>query len=377
MFVLDQEQILIRDTARAWLQEHAPVSAFRRMRDSGQPSGFDPDLWASQSAMGWAGIVVPEAHEGLGLGWRTLGLVMEEMGRVLCASPLAGSAIAASALVLAGNDAQKAAWLPGIASGERIAALAVDEGPRHAPEAIAMTAAPCDEGWRLSGRKTFVLEGMAADVLIVAARTSGEPGEAHGISLFIVAGDAPGLTRRPLVTIDSRGSADIMFQGVAVGPDALIGTANQGSWVLDAVLDRGRALICAEMLGVASQAFALTLDYLKIREQFGQLIGSFQALQHRAAAMFGELELAKSCVGAALAACDDEATDRALLVSVAKAKMGEALFLISNEVIQMHGGIGMTDAHDAGLYLKRARALEATFGNRAFHRDRFARLRGF
>jgi len=377
MFVLDQDQIMIRDTARAWLQEHAPVSAFRRMRDTGSPRGFDPGLWASQSALGWAGMVVPEANEGLGLGWRTLGLVVEEMGRVLCASPLAGSAIASSALILAGTDAQKAAWLPGIASGERIAALAIDEGARHAPEAIAMRASPCGKCWRLSGEKTFVLEGMAADVLIVAARTSGEPGQTDGISLFIVAGDAPGLTRCPLGTIDGRGSADIRFEGVTVGPDALIGTVNEGWRVLDAVLDRGRALVCAEMLGVASQAFALTLDYLKLREQFGQLIGSFQALQHRAAAMFGELELAKSCVGAALAACDEEAIDRALLVSVAKAKMGEALFLISNEVIQMHGGIGMTDAHDAGLYLKRARALEATFGNRAFHRDRFARLRGF
>jgi alkylation response protein AidB-like acyl-CoA dehydrogenase len=376
MAVLTEEQVLIRDAARAWTRGQAPVAAFRRMRDSSAPLGYDPATWRSIADMGWAGVVIPEAYGGLGLGYGALGLILEETGRTLCASPLLGSTAAAGALVLAGDEAQKAAHLPALASGERIAALAVDEAPRHAPEAAALEARPAGDGYALTGDKRFVLEGAAADLLVVSARTGGKAGETDGLSLFLVPADAAGIERRPLGLTDSRGAADITFRGVAVEKGALIGEEGRAWPLIDAVLDRARAAACAEMLGLATQAFEMILDYLKVREQFGQVIGGFQALQHRAARMFGELELARSCVEAALAACDDAALDTAELVSVAKVKMGETLFLISNELIQMHGGIGMTDAHDAGLYLKRARALETMFGARAFHRDRFARLRG-
>ena len=258
-----------------------------------------------------------------------------------------------------------------------MATLAVDEGPHHAPAKVALTAAKSGAGYTLSGTKTFVLEGMAAGLFVVAARTAGKPGDTDGITLFLVPADAEGITRTALKLADSRGAAIVKLDGVEVGEDAVLGEAGQGWSLLDKTLDRARAGLAAEMLGSALQAFEVTLDYLKTRVQFGQVIGGFQALQHRAAKMFTELELTRSCVEAALAAIDADAADVAELASLAKAKAGDTLHLISNEMIQMHGGIGMTDAHDAGFYLKRARAAEAAFGNQSFHRDRYARLNGY
>jgi len=376
--VLTDEQSMLRDQARAWSQDKAPVAAFRKMRDSAEPLGYDPALFAEMAEMGWAGVIIPEAYGGSDFGYLSLGLILEETGRTLAASPLIASALAAaSAIVLGGSDAQKQAWLPKIATGEVVGALAVDEGARHAPERIALAAAKSGVGYVLNGAKTFVLEGLAAGLLVVAARTAGKPGETDGITLFLVPADAAGVTRTPLQLADSRGAADIAFKDVAVGADAVLGEAGKGWPLLEQTLDRARAGLAAEMLGSANQAFDMTLDYLKTRVQFGQVIGGFQALQHRAAKMFGELELARSCVEAALAAIDADAPDAGELASLAKGQVGETLYLVSNELIQMHGGIGMTDAHDAGFYLKRARAADAAFGNRAYHRDRFARLNGF
>jgi len=231
-------------------------------------------------------------------------------------------------------------------------------------------------GWTLSGAKTFVLEGAAADLLVVSARTAGEPGQTEGVSLFLVPGGAAGVSRQRLKLADSRGAANIRFDGVQVGPEALLGPAGGGWPTLEATLDQARVALAAEMLGAATQAFETTLDYLKTRTQFGQLIGSFQALQHRAAKMYTDLELARSAVEAALAAID-AGEDVRELASLAKAKAGEAFHLVSNEMVQMHGGIGMTDEHDAGFYLKRARAAEAAFGSPAYHRDRYARIQGY
>jgi alkylation response protein AidB-like acyl-CoA dehydrogenase len=376
--VLTDEQSMLRDQARAWAQDKAPVSAFRKMRDSGEPLGYDPALFAEMAQMGWAGVVVPEAYGGSDFGYLSLGLILEETGRTLAASPLIASALAAaSAIVLGGSDAQKEAWLPKIATGELVGALAVDEGARHAPEKVALAATPSGAGYVLNGMKAFVLEGLAAGLLVVAARTSGKPGDTDGVTLFLVPADAAGVARTPLQLADSRGAADIAFKDVVVGADAVLGEVGKGWPLLEKTLDRARAGLAAEMLGSAQQAFDMTLDYLKTRVQFSQVIGGFQALQHRAAKMFGELELARSCVEAALTAIDNDAADASELASLAKGQVGETLFLVSNELIQMHGGIGMTDAHDAGFYLKRARAAEAAFGNRAYHRDRFARLNGF
>ncbi|MEZ5994930.1 MAG: acyl-CoA dehydrogenase family protein [Hyphomonadaceae bacterium] len=356
-FTLNDEQQMLQDAARDFFREQAPVSRLRKLRDE-RKNGRDPELFAEMAAMGWAGIIIPEEYGGAGLGYVGLGLVLEAAGRTLVASPLHSSALTgASALLLAGSDAQKSAWLPKIASGEAIATLAVDERSHHAPAKSAMRVS----GGKLTGKKAYVADGHIADLLIVAL--------ADGLCL--VRSDAPGLTRRELVTVDSRGAADLIFEGVPV--EEMFGGAN----ILDAVLDRARIGLSAEMLGQAVQAFEVTSDYLKTRRQFGQVIGGFQALQHRAAKLFTEIELTRSCVFAALDALDRNAEDIAVYASLAKARAAETLHLASNEMVQLHGGIGMTDEHDAGLYLKRARVAEALYGGAAFHRDRYARLLGF
>ena len=375
MAVLSEEQTMLRDAAKSWVGEKSPVTALRKLRDSGNADGFDRAAWSEMAEMGWAGILIPEEFGGSGLGYLTLGLVLEETGRTLTASPLVSTALTATtALLLAGSDAQKKAWLPKIVEGKAIAALAVDEGAHHAPAKIALKAAKSGGGWTLSGKKSFVLDGGVADFLIVAARTSGKIAEAGGITLFLVDGNAKGLSRQKLKSVDSRGVANLSFDNVEVGADAVLGSVDQGYGILEATLDRARAGLAAEMLGSATQAFETTLDYLKTRVQFGQLIGTFQSLQHRAAKMYTDLELTRSCVEAALSAIDNNSNDVPQLASLAKAKANEICHLVSNEMVQMHGGIGMTDAHDAGLYLKRARAAEATFGSAAYHRDRYASL---
>ncbi|HWA92143.1 MAG TPA: acyl-CoA dehydrogenase family protein [Rhizomicrobium sp.] len=350
MAVLTEEQTMLRDAAKAWTQEKSPVTAFRKLRDGGKT--HDPAAWKEMAEMGWAGIVIPEEYGGTGLGALTLGIVLEETGRTLTASPLLSTAlIAASALLLGGADAQKQEWLPKIADGSVVAAFAVDEGPHHHPDKLVMTKT-------LSGTKRFVADGGAADLIVVAT--------ADG--LFLARGDAKGLTRQTLHSVDSRDFASLTFENVEA--EALAAP-------LDQVLERARAGLAAEMLGTATQAFEITLDYLKTRTQFGQLIGTFQALQHRAAKMYTELELTRSCVEAALTAIDKGANDVPQLASLAKAKASETLHLVSSEMVQMHGGIGMTDAHDAGLYLKRARVAEALYGGASFHRDRYAALAGY
>jgi alkylation response protein AidB-like acyl-CoA dehydrogenase len=375
MAVLSEEQTMLRDAAKSWVGEKSPVTALRKLRDSGNADGFDRAAWSEMAEMGWAGILIPEEFGGSGLGYLTLGLVLEETGRTLTASPLVSTALTATtALLLGGSDAQKKAWLPKIAEGKAIATLAVDEGAHHAPAKIALKAMKSGSGWMLSGKKTFVLDGGVADFLIVAARTSGKIAEASGITLFLVDGNAKGLSRHKLKSVDSRGVANLSFDNVEVSADAVLGSVDQGYGILEATLDRARAGLAAEMLGSATQAFETTLDYLKTRVQFGQVIGTFQSLQHRAAKMYTDLELTRSCVEAALSAIDNNSNDVPQLASLAKAKANELCHLVSNEMVQMHGGIGMTDAHDAGLYLKRARAAEATFGSSAYHRDRYASL---
>jgi alkylation response protein AidB-like acyl-CoA dehydrogenase len=362
MAVLSEEQSMLRDAAKSWVQEKSPVTAFRKMRDSGAELGYDANAWNEMAEMGWAGVIIPEEYGGSNFGYLSMGLILEELGRTLTASPLLASGLAAaSALILGGSDAQKSEWLPKIAEGTVVATLAVDEGPHHAPDKVTTTF----KDGKLTGKKTFVLEGMAAGIIIVSGKGP------DGIGIYLVKADDKGVSRQRLALADSRGAANITFDGAAAEP--LTGGAD----LLEKVLDRARAGIAAEMLGSALQAFETTLDYLKVRVQFGQVIGSFQALQHRAAKMFTDLELSRSAVEAALAAIDADSPEVPELVSLAKAKMGDTFHLVSNEMVQMHGGIGMTDAHDAGFYLKRARAAEAAFGNQAYHRDRYAKIQGY
>lgn len=369
-FVLTEEQQMLRDSALAFASEKLPVSQLRHLRSKGEP--FDKAAWKEMAELGFAGVLVPEEFGGSGFGYVGLGQVLEAQGRTIASSPLLSTAmIGASALMLAGSAKQKSDYLPRIASGDFIVALAVDEGAHHNPSHITLAAKKSGGGYTLSGEKRYAVDGAEADLLIVATRTD------KGVTLFLAAGNAKGVSRTALKTLDAHPAANISFSNVDVGVDAVLGAADQGAGTLDAILDRARIGLAAEMLGAADAAFEMTSDYLKVRKQFGQLIGSFQALQHRAAIMFTELELTRSCVTAALEGLDRNANNIAELASLAKARAGETLHLVSNETVQMHGGIGMTDAHDSGLYMKRARVLEALYGSEAFHRDRYARLGGY
>jgi alkylation response protein AidB-like acyl-CoA dehydrogenase len=371
MFTLSEEHVMLREAAGAFAAERAPVALLRRLRDSG--ARHDEVTWQSMVELGWTAILVPEAHGGVGLGHVAMGLVLEALGRTLAPSPLVSTAVAgASALLEAGSVAQQARWLPALAEGRLRMALAVDEHPHHAPDRVATTAERDPAGgWRLSGCKTFVPDAENADLIVVTARS------ADGLVLALVHAGSAGLSVSPLHAVDSRAYADLTLDAVSISESDVLATGDAAGRHLERILDHARAALAAEMLGGARAAFEMTADYLRTRTQFGQLIGSFQALQHRAAQMLVEIELTHSAVHAALAACDKGGEDVAELVSLAKARAGDTLHLVTNECVQMHGGIGMTDAHDSGLYLKRARVQEALWGSAAFHRDRYARLAGF
>ena len=372
MAALNEVQSMIRDQAKAWVKEESPIEKFREMRDSQADMKFIPETWSGIIEMGWTGIIVPEEYGGSGLGYLTFGLVLEELGRNLTASPLLASAlIGASGVILGGNEEQKQSFLPGIVDGSVLLTLAVDEGPRHDPSRMKTEAKKTKTGFLLNGAKTFVQEGLAATDFIVASNTE------SGKTLFLVAGNKAGLSRQAIHTMDSRGYANLEFNDVEIDSKDILGHEGHGSDLLDKILDCGRAGLSAEMLGTGAQAFDMTLEYLKTREQFGRVIGSFQALGHRAADLFGKMELSRSCMEAALRALDEQAENTAEMVSLSKARVGDFLYEMSNQLIQIHGGIGMTDEFDAGFYLKRARVIETTFGNRAFHKDRYAQLLGF
>lgn len=376
-FVLSEDQQMLRDTAMAFARDEMPVSHLRELRDGGA-NGVDAEMRGKLAELGFFGVLVPEEYDGVGLGMVAMGQIMEAQGRTIAATPLLQTAVmGASALILGGSEAQKAEWLPKIASGEATFALAVDEGTHHAPLNIATEAERNGQGYTLNGAKRYVPDGHHADVFIIAARTFGEAGQAHGISLFLVPNDADGLGVNALNTVDSHGAAHLTLEDVAVGEDSVLGAVDAGWEVLEPTLDRGRIALAAEALGSAQAAFDMTLEYMQTRKQFGQLIGSFQSLQHRAAKMFTDLELTRSCIAAALSGVDENRNDMAELASLAKARASDLIHLVSNETVQFHGGIGMTDAHDSGLYMKRARVQEALLGGGSYHRDRYAKLNGF
>jgi alkylation response protein AidB-like acyl-CoA dehydrogenase len=376
-FVLSEDQQMIRDTAMAFARDELPVTQLRDLRDSGA-NGHDPASRAKLAELGFFGVLVPEEYDGVGMGMVAMGQIMEAQGRTLAATPLLQTAVlGASVLTMGGSEALKSEWLPKIASGEVSVAVAVDEGTHHAPLNIATEAERNGQGYTLNGAKRFVSDGHHADVFIIAARTFGEAGQAHGISLFLVPNDASGLTVQALNTVDSHGAAHLHLEDVAVAEDRVIGAVDAGWEVLEPALDRGRIALAAEALGSSQAMFDMTLEYMQTRKQFGQLIGSFQAMQHRAAKMFTELEMTRSCVAAALSGVDEQRNDIAELASLTKAKAAELVHLVSNETVQFHGGIGMTDAHDSGLYMKRARVQEALLGGTTYHRDRYAKLNGF
>ena len=376
--ILTEEQEMLKESARGFLDEKAPVAALRKLRDERSEEGFSRALWKEMAEMGWAGILVEEEHGGSGFGFVGAGVLAEEMGRTLTASPfLSTSILAATALNKFANDAAKSEYLPKIATADIVMALAVDEGRKHGPAATAMKAEKSGNGFKLSGSKAFVADGHVADKLIVAARTAGSPGEEAGISLFLVDAKAKGVERERTIMVDSRNAARVNFENVAVTGEDVIGEIDNGHAALEGVLSAGRAGLAAELSGSAQQAFEMTTTYLKERTQFGKVIGSFQALQHRAAHLYCEIELVKSVTLKALQDLDNAFGMAGVTASLAKAKAGEVAKLASQEAVQMHGGIGMTDEYDIGLYMKRIRVAQELFGDSAYHAERLARLRGY
>jgi alkylation response protein AidB-like acyl-CoA dehydrogenase len=376
--VLTEEQTMLRDMAKQFFTEQVPVTNLRKLRDEESAEGYDKAVWQQIVELGFAGILIPEEQGGTGFGPIGLGIVMQEAGRTLAATPLYSTAILGAGLILAaGSDAQKAELLPQIASGELLTALALEETAHHNPKQVAMSAEQNGNQIILSGQKNFVIDGHIADKLIVVARTSGAAGDANGLSMFLVDAKAKGVTITRTHMVDSRNAAIVSFDKVNVPVSDALGPLGAAMAELESVLDLGRACLAAEMLGGIEAVFDTTLAYLKERKQFGVIIGTFQALKHRAAEMFCEVELCQSVVLDALLALDERRNDVPRAVSLAKARLGDAARLISNEGVQMHGGIGMTDAVDMGLYLKRARVQSQLLGDTNFHRSRYAELGGY
>jgi len=379
--VLNDDQQLLKESAKNFCRQNSPLSVLRHLRDEKDKTGFDKDIWNQMLELGWAGIAVPETYGGFNFGYGGLGIVLEESGRTLTSSPLISTILlGATAVNEIGSDEQKQEILPKVVAGELIISLALDENISHAPNQITTSAKKDADSFIINGEKTFVLDGHVADKFIVVARTAGETDNKQGISLFLVDANTAGVSITRTLMVDNRNSAKVKFEDVNVLSSALLGEVDKGFATLDYVLDIARIGLAAEMLGSTQEVFDRILEYLKQREQFGVLIGSFQGLQHRAANMYSEIELCKSVVRAALAALDNKNADRveiAELASIAKAKLSEVFFLVSNEGVQMHGGIGMTDEFDIGFFIKRARVAQQYLGDASFHRDRYASLKNF
>lgn len=370
--VLREEQLMLKDAAADFLRERAPVSHLREIRDSGNSDGFSRELWAEMVDMGWSAILVPEEYGGLGYGYTGLGIVLEESGRTLTPSPLLATALTGvAALIVGGNEKLCSRILPDVAGGKCFLSLACDEGARHAPERIETEAEVVDETVRLNGCKTAVLDGHIANAFIVSAWSG------SGTSLFLVPAETAGVQVERYRVLDTHAAARVTFDHVQFPAENLLGPLHGGQELLDNILDIARIGASAEMLGIAQEAFHRTLEYLRERKQFGVPIGSFQALQHRAARLFGEIEMCKSLMLKALQTLDEQGPGDAQLASMTKAKLSATAREAALEAIQMHGGIGMTDDYDIGFFLKRCQVLDTLYGDHFFHLDRFAKSRGY
>ena len=372
------DQAMLADTARQFIGDEGAIpKQLRHWRDRECKDGFGHGLWKQMAEMGFTGLLVPEADGGLGMGHAEAGIVLEEIGRNLTPSPFLTSSVIAATALGSGSDDLKARWLPGLIAGDSVFAVAIDEGAKHRPERIAARAEKSGNGFRLSGSKDFVLHGSSADMMVVAARTSGSDDDADGITLFAVPKDASGMAHDAVRLVDSSMATHTKFDNVELDGDAVIGEVDGGRAVLNAMLMAGRVGAAAEGVGVAQGAMDRTVDYLKQRKQFGKLIGEFQALQHRAAHLYSEIEIARAAVIKAAQLLDAGSENADLMASVAKAKVAKAAGLAVREGVQMHGGIGMTDEYDIGLYMKRDRALQEFLGDQYYHANRVAELSGY
>ena len=376
--VLTEEQSMLRESARGLISDKAPVSHLRHLRDSKDATGFSRELWKSFAEMGFSGLLIAEEFGGSGLGCVEAGLVMEEIGRTLMPSPFLSTAVvAASALSRGGSAAQKSEYLAKISAGDLLASLAVDEGAKHRPLQIELKAARSGNGFKLSGSKALVVDGHVADLLIVAARSAGASGEAGGVTLLLVDPKAKGVATERTLMVDSHNAARIDFDNVEVDADQVLGEVDQGFALLEGVLNIGRGAVASEMVGLAEEVFSRTVNYLKERKQFGKAIGEFQALQHRAAQLYIDIEITRAAVLKAQQALDGNFDKATSAVAVAKARAGTTATRAVQEGVQMHGGMGMTDQFDIGFFMKRARVCEELFGDANYHADQLARMRSY
>lgn len=371
---LTEEQQMLADTTKDFVAEHAPVGHMRALRDAKDAAGFSRDLWKQFAEMGFTGILIGEDQGGIGLGHVEAGVVLEEIGRNLSPSPFLTTAVAAVEALKGTGEAER--WFPGIIAGETVAALAIDEKAKHGT-GIAMKAERSGNGFKLSGTKQFVTHGHVADLILVAARTAGSVADKDGITLFAVSADAAGLTNEAQRLADASLASRMTFDGVEVDADAVVGEVDAGSAPLARLLAAGRTGAAAEMLGVGGGAMDMTMGYLKERKQFGLEIGRFQALQHRAAHLYCEMEVARAAVLKAQQLLDAGDAGAEEAVSIAKAMTGMTTTLAVQEGVQMHGGIGMTDEHNIGFYMKRARVLAEMFGDSGYHANLLAVAAGY
>ena len=368
---LTEDQTMLKDSVAPFMADAAPVKHLRELREQADGPGFSRDLWRQFAEMGLPGILVAEDKGGLGLGHAEAGVVLEEIGRNLTPSPFLTTAVGAASGLAQAGGAVADEWLPKIASGDAVVALAIDEGAKHRPERIELRAERSGNGFKLTGTKSFVVWGGAADLLLVVAKSD------EGLTVFAVRPNADRLTNDVRRLLDVSTASQLTFEGVELDADAVVGEVGGGQAVLDAMLRAGRTGAAAESVGVAQGAMDMTIDYLKQRKQFGTLIGEFQALQHRASHLYAELEVARATVMKAQQLLDEKNDGAELMVSVAKAKAARAANLAVREGVQMHGGIGMTDEYDIGFYMKRERALTEFLGDAHYHTDRVARLNGY
>lgn len=378
-FELTQEQRLLADTVTNFVRRESPVTRARRLRSD--PVGHSKETWKQMGELGWLALPFDEDVGGFGGSFVDVALVIEQLGTTLVPEPYVATVVlAGGALRRAGSAEQRQRYLAPAVAGDTSLALAYAEREgRYDPAAVATRASPeAGGGYSLSGEKIFVLNGHAADALVVTARTGGADGDRGGLSLFVVDRDTPGLSIRTISTFDGRKAALVRLDGVRVSEAALLGPAGEALPVIEAVLDEGAAAACAEGAGINRTVLDMTCDYLRTREQFGAKIGSFQALQHRAVDMFVETELSKSvAMMASIKVSDPDEVERQSAVSAAKAQLAVSGRLVTLQAIQLHGGIGITDEHDVGLYFKRMQVLLSLFGDEDYHLRRYASLASF
>lgn len=373
-FAFSEEQEFLRETARRFLADKAPMDKVRQAMASDH--GYDPATWAEIASLGWPAMAIPEAYGGAGFTFLEVVVLMEEMGRAVLPAPFLSTVVmSANAVLMAGNEEQKQSILPAIASGDAVVTIAMTEATgRWDADGLTMVAKQDGQDWILAGTKSFVLDGYIADVLLVVARA--EPG-ADGLTIFMVPGDAEGVVTVAQDAMDqTRPMADVTFSDVRVGSDAVLGTVGGGWPIIEKVLQLAAVALAAEQVGGAQKVLETAVEYAKVRKQFGRPIGSFQAIKHKCADMLVSVESARSAAYYAAWAAAEESDELPVVAALAKSYCSEAYYKAAADNIQIHGGIGFTWEHDAHLYFKRAKSSELMFGDPSYHRAKLADLIG-